>query len=676
MPDSPDITRLKTSWTKYDCVQVIEIIGENDLDSYIKREKSIDGPVLKSYLGINDLNQPIPNYWKEIQNYPQQKRLFTLAAGIFTHYENIEMFSNKFSTDNMKGMFEIGDGGKHMTNLRSALVVSGAARNLDRRKEKVPYTFELLFAEEDIGSLFKELLKERLRRIGYGTEEITKKFDSICIKLQFHKVLSLSEDKFKRWVSGQKILQSEDISRLLPTFIKYQRISTLKVNQWLDIWDNVDFNADFRKKPQPFYLIFKIDIRLLKRLSDVHRRKSKTPRIEDKSIQRGLEVKRTREISEYVNGGFPWSTLKESERLLDEYKDLKMPGLLPTAIVVNILGENEKRGNACLNNDDIIKIENMDNENPIIVIPQSAFNNKWDPNLKPIEIIDGQHRLFAFDVSQEINGIYEVPVVAFIDLARTWQAYLFYVINIKPKKINTSLGYDLYPLLRTQNWLEKAKDGLTIYRETRAQELVEAMWFYELSPWHKFINMLGINEGANITQAAFIRALSDSYLKKNKKLSGLFADIFPDKNDEELDWVRAQQAGFLILMWDKIARKAAASQNKWAKSLRLNDNKLNFDEEEDKPGINLNTEIDETFKSKGSMLSRDQGVTGISMFTNDLFYVAANYYDDYDFFSLDWHEEVDERDIKIESIDEAIDQFRNHKLNGLLDNVALEFNEL
>ena len=57
-------------------------------------------------------------------------------------------------------------------------------------------------------------------------------------------------------------------------------------------------------------------------------------------------------------------------------------------------------------------------------------------------------------------------------LDRSWQAYLFYIINIRPKKINPSLAYDLYPLLRTEEWLTKF-EGHVIYRETRAQELVD-----------------------------------------------------------------------------------------------------------------------------------------------------------------------------------------------------------
>ena len=58
--------------------------------------------------------------------------------------------------------------------------------------------------------------------------------------------------------------------------------------------------------------------------------------------------------------------------------------------------------------------------------------------------------------------MYELPVIAFQGLDVTWQAYLFYTINIKPKRINASLAYDLYPLLRVQDWLEKSPDQANV----------------------------------------------------------------------------------------------------------------------------------------------------------------------------------------------------------------------
>jgi hypothetical protein len=113
----------------------------------------------------------------------------------------------------------------------------------------------------------------------------------------------------------------------------------------------------------------------------------------------------------------------------------------------------------------------------------------WQPRiLPPFEVIDGQHRLWAFNRNDDPT--FELPVVAFHGLDISWQAYLFWTINIKPKRINPSLAFDLYPLLRAEDWLDKA-EGHYVYRETRSQELTEALWSNEDSPWYDRINMLG-----------------------------------------------------------------------------------------------------------------------------------------------------------------------------------------
>ena len=85
-----------------------------------------------------------------------------------------------------------------------------------------------------------------------------------------------------------------------------------------------------------------------------------------------------------------------------------------------------------------------------------------------------------------------------------------------------------------------------------------------------------------------------------------------------------------------------------------------------------NLKINDSFLGKNSMLSRDQGVTGISMFSNDIFYIAANYFDDYEFNSIEWGEEIDERQIEISSLDMAIEQFRASNLHGLIKKFSVE----
>ena len=69
---------------------------------------------------------------------------------------------------------------------------------------------------------------------------------------------------------------------------------------------------------------------------------------------------------------------------------------------------------------------------------------------EPIEVIDGQHRLWAFE-KQLDNADFELPVVAFVGLDISWQAYLFWTINIKPKRI------DAEPRVRSLSALENRK---------------------------------------------------------------------------------------------------------------------------------------------------------------------------------------------------------------------------
>ena len=55
----------------------------------------------------------------------------------------------------------------------------------------------------------------------------------------------------------------------------------------------------------------------------------------------------------------------------------------------------------------------------------------------------------------------------------------------------------------------------------------------------------------------------------------------------------------------------------------------------------LEQEENAPFTSKNSMLARDQGVRGISMFANDFFYQAANS-SEWDFNKFIWEEDLDE----------------------------------
>ncbi|WP_299671388.1 DGQHR domain-containing protein [uncultured Polaribacter sp.] len=654
----PELKKINCSWTKFDVVQVIKIAAEDKLKQIYESKEDINASVLKSFVGVDSLEDEFPEYWIKMKNYPKQLRIFALMSAIFTHEKNIKDFANKFTDGKMRGVLIVVPGNKQSTNLRRGLIVSGASlQNYEKAKE-VPYDLSALFEEGEVGLLFRKLLEQRILKIGHTFEDIDtqNKFLKVCYNYQFHKVLSLTRDQFKKWLGGQSLNQEEDIFNFSQLKV-YKKIPMIKMNQWLNEWDDVNYNTEeLRRKPQPVAYLFSIDARVLKKLADVHRRKADKPREEDKHVQRNLNESRVDEINSYIEGGFPWSTLSASEKISYENQKLKMPGFLPTAIIANIIGPGEKRNSRIINDADLLKISDEKTGSATLNIPEQVFSGDWNPELKPIEIIDGQHRLWAFDEDDPLSGNFELPVVAYYNLDRAWQAYLFYTINIKPVKINTSLGYDLYPLLRTQEWLENSKEGLLAYRETRSQEMVEALWNYPESPWFHRINMIGESGGPTMSQAAFIRTLSNSFFKKR---DGLFSSNLT--NNEVLPWSRTQQAAFLILLWTEFANAVSDSNSQWVEAIRSEDRQLNIYEESAKWDIG--------FLSKNSFLSRDQGVRGFSTFANDFFFIAASY-NDFDFDDFDYQED-DNKSITKEEVSLAIDYFKSQKID--IYNLMKEF---
>lgn len=399
---------------------------------------------------------------------------------------------------------------------------------------------------------------------------------------------------------------------------KHKRIAALKVHQWLGGWDKIPFSkVDHRAKPQPYFLIFSMSAQELRTLSGISRRQasSVSSRAAELGIQREHDAERSEEITRFVEYGFPWSTLSESKRKTKEFHDLRKPGWLPTAIVINILEKSDDRYGHKVAADELITVDESSGVTSL-KLPYAQWDKKWEPTeVPPLEVIDGQHRLWAFGKDSNAPD-FEVPVVAFLGLDISWQAYLFYTINIKPKRINQSLAYDLYPLLRTEEWLDKA-EGHQVYRETRSQELTEALWSYSTSPWYDKINMLGERGNRWVTQSAWIKTLMATLVRpwegKGKKIGGLFGSRMSDKG-EVLRWSRAQQAAFLIFAWQKLRAAIKDIEKPWAKSARA--------EAKNSSGLFGHNE-DAAFYGQHSLLMTDQGVRGYLHVLNDLCFLTA-----------------------------------------------------
>lgn len=443
-------------------------------------------------------------------------------------------------------------------------------------------------------------------------------------------------------------------------------IPAIKVRQWLNDWDKVTFDNKTRHKPQEFFYVFSIKASVLKRLSKVYPRKANDRRHTEIGIQRKHDPERSDKIRDFVFGGFPWSDLSEQKQKSNEYSDLKMPGWLPTAIIANILAPNTQRGAKTIEKKHTIKINDSDLIAQII-LPDSVTDKNWDPDIPPLEIIDGQHRLWAFEKDEKLNGDFELPVVAFYNLDISWQAYLFYTINIKPKKINASLAFDLYPILRVQEWLERSPEGALIYKETRAQEIVEVLWSHSKSPWKDRINMLGeTNTKTTVTQAALIRNLVATFVKTSttRNLGGLYGSLLKDGNP--LVWDRTQQAAFIIYVWQIMVDNIKACEEPWATKLRTlyKDPQAKLFEE-------ISKDEDPAFVSRYSLISTDQGVRGFLHIINDLVYYESS---DLGINSITWQDEkVKEDRIDEADVTKAISQFKKStKLNEFLSNLCAE----
>lgn len=395
-------------------------------------------------------------------------------------------------------------------------------------------------------------------------------------------------------------------------------IAAIRFKQWLDEWEGYQFDADgHRSKPSSHAYMFALSAVQLRALSGVYRRKRDADAGE--GLQRRHDEKRSITIRDFVRFGYPYSSLGASMR--DERHDhLKKPGWLPTAIVVNILRPGDERRGRKVENSDVITIDEVDGDFARLNLPYDAADEKWVPTgLEPIEVIDGQHRLWAFDEAIQDGTLppdFQLPVVAFHGLDVGWQAYLFWSINISPKRINPSHAFDLFPLLRSEAWLDTFSE-LKIYREARAQELTELLFEAPSSPWLHRINMLGDKrkdapEHAGVTQAGWARALMSTFLSPGgpRAARGLFGAP-TTRADGPLELNRAQQAALLIALWSEI-ESTIPEDAEWATALR---------------GEGVEDLVDEVinlaFSGPKTMLNQEQGVRGVLAVANDILFAIA-----------------------------------------------------
>ena len=422
---------------------------------------------------------------------------------------------------------------------------------------------------------------------------------------------------------------------------EHQIIPVLEVHQWLPEWDDYEYDPSaMRRKPEPTMYVFSMPALQLRELSDVYKRERTVSNAE--GIQRAREDGRTARISRYVQYGYPFGDLNQDLRIAENWP-LRKPGWLPTAIVANVLTLSDRRRGKSIEPHHLAKVVGG-NEKRTLKVPLACEFS--DSDLRPFEIIDGQHRLWAFEEKNERFEGFELPVVAFVGLDIAWQAYLFWSINISPKRINPSHAFDLYPLLRTQDWLEQTGE-ITVYREARAQEIVEWMYRFERSPWHGRINMLGRKGEARVSQAAWVRSLIGSFFGtgRGKGRFGLF-QVAATGQERVLSWIRPQQIAFLVELWTLLQRVVEQGDTPWIEFYRA-DAKC-------------------PFTDKSSMLNQDMGVRAVHAVVNDVFFGRCG-----DWELEDWTLAIeDETSTEADDIEQALVSLRECDFYDRLEHLS------
>lgn len=402
------------------------------------------------------------------------------------------------------------------------------------------------------------------------------------------------------------------------------RVEGIRVHQWLDSWDKINWDKNnYRREPNHEFFLFSIKASELKRLSGIYRRKAKEgeKRTFDTGIQRSHDAKRSKKIKEFVEYGYPYCDLNDSLRNSGQHESLRKPGWLPTGIVINILTDEDCRNGHYIQKKDAISIKGQASSRVVeMILPEGFESSSWAPTtLPPVEVIDGQHRLWAFD--DDLDDDYEMPVIAFYGLDISWQAYLFWSINITPVRINRSLAFDMYPLLRAEDWVDKV--GHKVYQEARAQEVVESLWSHNSSPWKNKINMLAEPRSPYIRQATWIRAFMNSFIKntsKSSKSGGLFG-VSSHDSESIIPWTRSQQTAFIIYFGNTLLDALRNYNGEWINALRRNKT-ADLDDPSSDAGM----------FDKRSLLNTDQGIRSILSLLNDVCVSNLRHQD-----FIEWH---------------------------------------
>ncbi|MCL2774589.1 MAG: DGQHR domain-containing protein [Oscillospiraceae bacterium] len=161
-------------------------------------------------------------------------------------------------------------------------------------------------------------------------------------------------------------------------------------------------------------------------------------------------------------------------------------------------------------------------------------------NKDAFKIIDGQHRLMAFENMPTIASSFDLVVAFFLDVPLSDQAYIFSIINTTQTKLDPSLMQDL-----------SAISDITT-PEKIVRSIAQLFNKRHDSPWQRKIKMLGkkdeLSNDAIISQYSFNKSILE-YMYDNKDVAEIRNILKDYKNDRsKLNSININKSNFIF--WD------------------------------------------------------------------------------------------------------------------------------
>ena len=234
-------------------------------------------------------------------------------------------------------------------------------------------------------------------------------------------------------------------------------------------------------------LLFNISAGDLKDISYFNTREldRETGKSKEDAIQRKFDNKRSKAIAQFL----------ESDN-----------AILANNIIINL--ELEKNG---------IKLSDIVEDNRLLIDKLKKIvrdKNLHSEHEKVAFVVDGQHRLRAFEGIDKDN--FKVPISAMVNLSLAEVAELFVQINYNQKPVNKSHVFDLLGISE-----EIFPKYFTLHNA------VKSLQEDPKSPFYNKVKMLGVGKGF-ISQASLITAL------EKYKIQETVSEIIPDFNDSDI----------------------------------------------------------------------------------------------------------------------------------------------